>query len=61
MSFTTRIRGTGLVLAMAAIAVGATFGVTATSRTASALSNCSVADNTVDAQESAFLGLINTY
>jgi uncharacterized protein YkwD len=61
MGFTTRIRATGLALALAAIAIGATFGLTAATRSASALSNCSVADNTFDAQESAFLGLINNY
>jgi uncharacterized protein YkwD len=61
MRFTTRIRATGLALAMAALVVGATFGITATTHSASALSNCTVADNSFDAEESAFLGLINNY
>jgi uncharacterized protein YkwD len=49
------------VLALAAIAGTGLAGFMTTTRSASALTNCTVADNTFDSQEQAFLGLINTY
>ena len=56
-----RIRATGLVAAVAATALAGGLALAHTPISAHALTNCTVADNTFDAQESAFLGLINTY
>ncbi len=60
----TTIRGWRLPLvgAIAGVAVmlGAVAGI-GLDKPASALTNCTVSDNSIDAEEQAFLGLINTY
>lgn len=60
----TTIRGWRLPLAGALAAVALTLGAVAgigLDRPASALTNCTVSDNSIDGEEQAFLGLINAY
>ncbi len=57
----SRLRAGGLALVLALVAVAGAFGLTGETHHASALTNCSVADNSVDGEETAFLGLINNY
>ena len=56
-----RSRLTGMGAALAIILLAATLALAEAPRTASALTNCTVADNSFDGEESAFLGLINAY
>ena len=61
MPLTLRSRFTGMAGALAAILLAGTLAFAEAPRTASALTNCTVADNSFDSEESAFLGLINVY
>lgn len=57
----TRLRAGGLALVLAVVATAGALGLAGETHHASALTNCSVADNSIDGEESAFLGLINNY
>lgn len=57
----TRARAGSLALAIGALVFAAALGFAHLPGTASALTNCTVSDNTFDSQESAFLTLINNY
>src|SRR5512140_3716268 len=61
MKFSTRIRVAGLALVLVVAAAAGSVGLGATTRHASALSNCTVSDQSVDSEEQAFLTLINQY
>lgn len=56
-----RLRTAAVGLAVAAVALAGALGFGGPARQAHALSNCTVADMTVDSQEAAFLTLINNY
>jgi len=58
MKLFTRLRAAGLAVALAGAALAGSFGLGATQH-ASALTNCTVTDLSMDGEEQAFLGLIN--
>ncbi len=61
MRSTIRLKAGVAAVALVALLFAAGLGVASSSLPAKALTNCTVADNSFDSQESAFLTLINNY